>query len=62
MKLNDVIAAAGLSSYAEVALVIFFGVFLGVAIDLMTGAKRHEAVRLLPLDDERPSRSPRNYP
>lgn len=58
MKLNDVIAAAGLSSYAEVALVIFFGVFLGVAIDLLEGAKRHEAMRLLPLDDEQPRRLP----
>jgi hypothetical protein len=57
MKLNDVIAAAGLSAYAEVALVIFFGVFLGVAIDLLAGQKRHEALRLLPLDDELP-RSP----
>jgi hypothetical protein len=57
MKLNDVIAAAGLSAYAEVALLIFFGVFLGVAIDLLHGAKRHEAMRLLPLDDERPRRA-----
>lgn len=57
MKLNDVIAAAGLSSYAEVALLIFFGVFLGVALDLLHGAKRHEAMRFLPLEDDRPRQS-----
>lgn len=57
MKLTDVIAAAGLSSYAEVSLLIFFGVFIGVVVDLLCGAKRHEAMRLLPLDDEQPQRS-----
>jgi len=56
MKLTDVIAAAGLSSYAEVSLLIFFGVFVGVVVDLLSGAGRHEAMRVLPLDDEQPRR------
>jgi hypothetical protein len=56
MKLSDVMSAAhGLSSYAEVALVIFIGVFFGVVLDLVQAGKRHEALRLLPLtDDDRP--------
>ena len=57
MKLSDVMSAAsGLSAYAEVALVIFIGVFLGVVLDLVSQGRRHEAMRLLPLDDEPRSR------
>ena len=57
MKLSDVMSAAdGLSAYAEVALVIFLGVFLGVALDLMMHGRRHEALRLLPLSDALPVR------
>ncbi len=53
MKLSDVMSAAnGLSSYAEVALVIFVGVFLGVVLDLVRAGERHELMRLLPLGDE----------
>ena len=36
MKLQDIMSAAGLSIYAEVSLTIFFGVFLGVVLDLYT--------------------------
>jgi hypothetical protein len=57
MKLSDVMSAAtGLSAYAEVALVIFLGVFLGVALDLLRSGRRHEAMRLLPLSDAPPAR------
>jgi hypothetical protein len=60
MKLSDVMSAAtGLSAYAEVALVIFLGVFLGVAIDLFCAGRRHEAMRLLPLSDPLPVKRPR---
>lgn len=53
MKLSDVMSAAnGLSSYAEVALVIFIGVFLGVVLDLFYSRRQHEAMRLLPLADD----------
>lgn len=53
MKLSDVMSAAnGLSSYAEVALVIFIGVFLGVVLDLVRAGQRHELMRVLPLRDE----------
>jgi len=53
MKLSDVMSAAsGLSSYAELALVIFVGVFLGVALDLLGSKRRHADLGFLPLDRE----------
>lgn len=52
MKLSDIMSAAGLSLYAEVALLIFLGVFIGIAIDVMRSGRRHEAARMLPLADE----------
>ena len=53
MKLSDVMSAAtGLSAYAEVALVIFMGVFLGVILDLFFSGRRNEALQLLPLQDD----------
>lgn len=58
MKLSDIMSAAGLSIYAEVALMIFFGVFLAVALDVFSSARRHEAARLLPLELDDDSRSP----
>ncbi len=56
MKLSDVMSAAtGLSTYAEVALVMFLGVFLRVIVDLFFSGRRNEATQLLPLqDDDRP--------
>jgi hypothetical protein len=52
MKLSDVMSAAtGLSSYAEVALVIFMGVFLGVALDLFA-SRRYTTLGGLPLEGE----------
>ena len=62
MKLSDVMSAAtGLSAYAEVALVIFLGVFIGVAIDLLRAGRRHESMRLLPLSDGAPARRPQRH-
>jgi hypothetical protein len=62
MKLSDVMSAAsGLSSYAEVALVIFVGVFLGVVLDLVHSGRRHEAMRLLPLTEDEPLRRNRHH-
>ena len=58
-SLTDVVSGAGLSIYAEVALVIFLVVFLGVVISLFAPGKRriHEHLRRLPIDgdDTRPS-------
>jgi hypothetical protein len=52
MKLSDVMSATGLSVYAELALLLFVGVFLGVALDLFFSKERNERMRLLPLEDE----------
>ena len=51
MKLSDIMSAADLSVYAQVALLIFLGVFLGVALDVFRGGRRREAASL-PLADE----------
>lgn len=58
MKLSDIMSAAGLSIYAEVALLIFLGVFLAVALDVFRSSRRHEAASLLPLEDDTLARHP----
>lgn len=50
MRLSDVMSAMHLTSYAEVALVIFLSVFAVIAIDLFRN-KRIESARFLPFDD-----------
>jgi hypothetical protein len=52
MSLRDAVSGANLSSYAEIALVIFMVVFALVALELLLSGKRHEAARSLPLDQE----------
>lgn len=54
MKLSDVMSAANLAIYAEVALVIFFAVFLLIAWRVLRGRKEWQRARYLPLDDEPP--------
>ena len=54
MKLSDIMAAAGLSFYAQVALVLFLIVFVAIAIRTFLPSRSREldeAARL-PLDDE----------
>jgi len=52
-SLSDVVSAAGLSGYAEIALVIFLIAFIGVVISLFAPSKRltYERMRHLPMDD-----------
>jgi hypothetical protein len=52
MKLSDVMSAMGLSVYAETALLIFVGVFVGVVLDLYFSGRRSEAMSLLPLEED----------
>ena len=49
MKLSDVMSAMHLTIFAEVPLLIFLGVFIGVVIHLLEGKEQFEEVRLLPL-------------
>lgn len=53
MKLSDVVSGAGLSSFAEIALLIFLGVFIAVALRafLSPRAAMDHAARM-PLEDE----------
>ena len=60
MKLSDVMGAMNLAHYAEVALVIFFAVFLLVVTHVMRGGMREqwERARRLPLDESTPGARP----
>jgi cbb3-type cytochrome oxidase subunit 3 len=51
-SLTDVVSGAGLSGYAEIALVIFLVAFLGVVISLLLPSKQrtYEHLRQLPMD------------
>ena len=52
-SLSDVVGAAGLHTYAEIALIIFFVVFVLVVVRaLMTRSRDLEHVARLPLDDD----------
>lgn len=59
MKLSDVMSAMGLASYAEAALLIFLAVFAAVAVDVLRGGGRKEALARLPLADDAGPRRPR---
>lgn len=52
-SIADVVSASGLAGYAEVALVLFFAVFLVVGVRAL-GADRNALDRAarIPLDDE----------
>ena len=51
-SLTDVVSGAGLSIYAEIALVIFLVAFLGVVISLFLPSRQrtYEHMRQLPMD------------
>jgi cbb3-type cytochrome oxidase subunit 3 len=54
MKLSDVVSHSGLAFYAEVALVLFFAVFLVVVVRTFRPSRRTslEAQGQLPLDPD----------
>lgn len=62
MKLSDVMSHMGLSSYAEVALVIFFAVFVCVTIYVLRSDKQaaFDRAARLPLDDSEPKETDRD--
>jgi cbb3-type cytochrome oxidase subunit 3 len=63
VKLSDIVGAAGLSWYAQVALVLFVLAFLLVVWRTFRpgSRKRYERAAHMPLDDERPQ-TPRTPP
>ena len=58
--LTDVVSGAGLSVYAEIALVIFLITFLGIVLSLFAPGKRrtYEHLRRLPIDGDREEQRP----
>ena len=56
MRLTDIMSNAGLSGYAEVALILFFAAFVGVAIATFLPSRKKEMDRAarLPLEDSAP--------
>jgi cbb3-type cytochrome oxidase subunit 3 len=52
MRLSDIMSAAGLSGYAEVALVLFFVLFCGIVVWIFAPGRRErlERDRHLPFD------------
>ena len=59
MKLSDVMSAMQLATYAEIALVIFFLVFIGAVFHVFRRDKVEEYARArkLPLEPDPPSNS-----
>ena len=59
MKLSDVMSHAGLAGYAEVALILFFVVFVAVVVRTLLWSNREELdhVSHLPLDDDGENRN-----
>ena len=53
-SLTDVVSGAGLSLYAEIALVIFLVAFLGVVVSLFVPSRQrmYERLRHLPIDGD----------
>jgi cbb3-type cytochrome oxidase subunit 3 len=53
MKLADVVSGAGLAGYAEIALLLFFLVFVVVGIRVLFSARgTMERAAHMPLDDD----------
>jgi cbb3-type cytochrome oxidase subunit 3 len=59
MKLSDIVSAAGLASYAEIALVLFLLAFLGVVVSLFLPSRQrtYERMRHIALDPDSPESS-----
>lgn len=59
MKLSDVVSSLNLPIFAEVPLLVFMGIFVGVAVHLLGRRNEFSAMASLPLRDERRARSPK---
>jgi cbb3-type cytochrome oxidase subunit 3 len=55
-SIADVVSAAGLAIYAEIALAIFFIVFIAISARLLAPARRWDHAAHLPLEDDTPMR------
>lgn len=57
MKLSDIMGNAGLSMYAQIALIMFLAVFIAVTIRTWAPSRKREMdeAAMLPLNDELPA-------
>ena len=62
MKLSDIVSAMHLTIYAEVPLLVFMGIFLGVAVHLLGKRDHFSQIGALPLRDEGARRQRRAQP
>ena len=58
MKLSDVVSSLNLPIFAEVPLLVFLGIFVGVVVHLLGRREQFAELEALPLRDEH-SRSSR---
>lgn len=56
MKLSDIMGAANLSAYAEVAMLLFIAAFIVIVITVFSRGRQatYDAASRMPLDDEHP--------
>ncbi|MDP1858549.1 MAG: cbb3-type cytochrome c oxidase subunit 3 [Gemmatimonadaceae bacterium] len=56
MRLSDIMGAANLSAYAEVAMILFIAAFVAIVIAIFAPGKQrtYDAASRMPLDDEHP--------
>jgi hypothetical protein len=52
MKLSDIVSHMHLPIFAEVPLLVFMGIFIGVALALLGSREQFARVSALPLRDE----------
>jgi hypothetical protein len=52
MKLSDIVSAMHLTIFAEVPLLIFLGIFVGVALHLLGKREHFSQIGALPLREE----------
>jgi hypothetical protein len=56
MKLSDIVSALHLPIFAEVPLLVFMGIFIGVALHLLGSKEQQLLLGSLPLRDEQAKR------
>jgi hypothetical protein len=52
MKLSDIVSAMHLPIFAEVPLLLFLGIFIGVAVHLLGKREHFSQIAALPLHDD----------
>jgi cbb3-type cytochrome oxidase subunit 3 len=63
MKLSDIVSGAGLAMYAEIALLMFFVVFLAILMrTLFANRESLERAARMPLEDEQTATSDEHHP